>query len=124
MAVDGWASTRSASRRTALPYRAAALLVWPRLDRARLRRCGDDPHRIVRLVERRTGAGPEAILAMLEKAAEGLQAHAHHMSVVAAPAVANPVVAAPAAPTDRRPVARPGTTAPGRAGDEDDRVAV
>ncbi len=72
MSGDGWSITRSASRQATLPYRAAALLLWPRLDRVRLRRCGDDPHRIARLVERRTLATPECILAMLEKTAAAL----------------------------------------------------
>ena len=47
----------------ALERRAMAL--WPRLDRAALRRCRNDAHRIAALVARRTTMPPEAILNML-----------------------------------------------------------
>jgi hypothetical protein len=42
-----------------------ALLLWPRLDRTRLTRTGGDPHRIARLVARRSALPTEVILAML-----------------------------------------------------------
>lgn len=42
-----------------------ALVLWPRLDRAALRRCKNDAHRIAALVARRTTMPPEAILNML-----------------------------------------------------------
>ena len=44
-----------------------ALLLWPRLDRARLRRFADDPARIAELVERRTSQPHDVILAMLTR---------------------------------------------------------
>jgi len=47
----------------ALERRAMAL--WPRLDRAALRRCHNDAHRIAALVARRTTMPPEAIVAVL-----------------------------------------------------------
>lgn len=91
MSGDGWSITRSASRQATLPYRAAALLLWPRLDRVRLRRCGDDPHRIARLVERRTLATPECILAMLEKtAAELLRPGRRSLVAVVGPSAVSP----------------------------------
>jgi hypothetical protein len=46
-------------------YRHIALLHWPRLDRAALARARDDPHKIARLVARRTAHPFEVILAML-----------------------------------------------------------
>ena len=42
-----------------------ALALWPRLDRAALRRCKNDARRIAALVARRTTMPPEAILNML-----------------------------------------------------------
>ena len=42
-----------------------ALVLWPRLDRAALRRCKNDAHRVAALVARRTTMPPEAILNML-----------------------------------------------------------
>lgn len=45
--------------------RRRALLLWPRLDRAALRRCGDDPKRISNLVARRTSLPVEQICRML-----------------------------------------------------------
>jgi len=47
----------------ALERRAMAL--WPRLDRAALRRCHNDARRIAALVARRTTMPPEAIVAVL-----------------------------------------------------------
>jgi len=55
-------SVRSA-RADSLERRALAL--WPRLDRAALRRCHNDAHRIVALVARRTTMPPDAILTVL-----------------------------------------------------------
>lgn len=51
------------------PYAQRALAIWPRLDTVRLRRAKDDPVRIARLVERRTGIPREQIMAMLAPAA-------------------------------------------------------
>jgi hypothetical protein len=45
--------------------RRRALLLWPRLSRAALRRCGDDPKRISNLVARRTALPVEQIRRML-----------------------------------------------------------
>ncbi len=42
-----------------------ALALWPRLDRAALRRCHNNAHRIAALVARRTTMPPEAILSVL-----------------------------------------------------------
>lgn len=42
-----------------------ALAMWPRLERAALRRCHHDPRRIAALVARRTSIPPEAILRLL-----------------------------------------------------------
>ena len=43
-----------------------ALALWPRLDRAALRRCRQDPDRIAALVARRTSMAPAAIRSVLE----------------------------------------------------------
>jgi len=45
--------------------RRRALLVWPRLDPAALRRCGSDPERVAALVERRSVLPRETILGIL-----------------------------------------------------------
>jgi len=42
-----------------------ALALWPRLDRAALRRCRNDAHRIAALVARRTTMPPESIFNVL-----------------------------------------------------------
>lgn len=42
-----------------------ALALWPRLDRAALRRCGNDPGRIAALISRRTAMPPEQIRQVL-----------------------------------------------------------
>ena len=55
--------TRPGSSAAALERRALAL--WPRLDRAALRRCHQDPSRIAALVSRRTSLPPDAIKQML-----------------------------------------------------------
>jgi len=44
---------------------ARALVLWPRLDRRRLRRCHDDPERIAVLVADRTALPYEAIVKLL-----------------------------------------------------------
>jgi hypothetical protein len=48
-------------------YLERAMLLWPRLDRARLSRFADDPARIAQLVQPRTSQPHDAILAMLTK---------------------------------------------------------
>lgn len=45
--------------------RDRALAIWPGLDRKKLTRTCGDPHRIARLVERRTALPRESILYML-----------------------------------------------------------
>jgi len=46
-------------------YQRRALLIWPGLDRARLRRAHGDPWKIARLVATRTNLPIEAILTLL-----------------------------------------------------------
>ena len=53
-------------------YRARALVLWPRLDRKRLCRAGEDPWRIARLVAQRTGEPPDVIVAMLAESVQAL----------------------------------------------------
>jgi hypothetical protein len=43
------------------------MLLWPRLDRAKLRKIADDPTRIAEIVGRRTSQPYDAILAMLTR---------------------------------------------------------
>jgi hypothetical protein len=43
------------------------MLLWPRLDRARIRRVADNPARIAEIVERRTSQPYDVILAMLTR---------------------------------------------------------
>jgi hypothetical protein len=43
------------------------MLLWPRLDRAKLRKVADNPTRIAEMVERRTSQPFEVILAMLTR---------------------------------------------------------
>lgn len=46
-------------------FERRALALWPRLDRAALRRCNQDPERIAALVARRTLMPQEAIKSVL-----------------------------------------------------------
>jgi hypothetical protein len=46
-------------------FERRALALWPRLDRAALRRCRNDARRIAALVARRTTMPPDAILKVL-----------------------------------------------------------
>lgn len=48
-------------------YLERAMLLWPRLDRARIRRVADNPARIAEIVERRTSQPYDVILAMLTR---------------------------------------------------------
>ena len=50
------------------------ILLWPRLDRARLRKVADDPARIAEIVERRTSQPYDVILAMLTRQSPALAA--------------------------------------------------
>ena len=43
------------------------MLLWPRLDRAKIRKVADNPSRIAEIVERRTSQPYDVILAMLTK---------------------------------------------------------
>jgi hypothetical protein len=56
---------RRASRPVTTCYLERALLLWPRLDRAKIRRFADDPARIAEIVEHRTSQPFDVILAML-----------------------------------------------------------
>jgi hypothetical protein len=57
------AGSGHSSATPALERRALAL--WPRLDRAALRRCHQDPARIATLISRRTTLSPDAIKQVL-----------------------------------------------------------
>ncbi len=50
------------------------MLLWPRLDRAKIRRVADDPSRIAEIVEHRTSQPFEVILAMLTRQSSPLTA--------------------------------------------------
>jgi hypothetical protein len=54
-------------RPTSSWYIERAMLLWPRLDRAKIRRFADDPARIAEIVERRTSQPFDVILAMLTR---------------------------------------------------------
>jgi hypothetical protein len=53
-------------------YLERAMLLWPRLNRAKLRKIADNPARIAELVERRTSQPYDVILAMLTRQSETL----------------------------------------------------
>lgn len=59
-------------RRVETCYLERAMLLWPRLDRARLRKIADNPARIAELVERRTSQPYEVIVAMLTRQTDRL----------------------------------------------------
>jgi hypothetical protein len=52
------------------------MLLWPRLDRARISKVADDPVRIAEIVERRTSQPFDVILAMLTKVSPALSPQA------------------------------------------------
>jgi hypothetical protein len=56
------------SREIGRRIRRRALLLWPRLDSARLARTAGDPQRIARLVARRSSLPSDVIVAMLTAA--------------------------------------------------------
>ena len=60
-------AVRRSQGKIASPYLERAMLLWPRLDRARLRKIADNPKRIAEIVERRTSQPFEVILAMLTR---------------------------------------------------------
>jgi hypothetical protein len=53
------------------------MLLWPRLDRAKLRKVADDPVRLAGLIERRTSQPHDVIVAMLTGEADSLAARAN-----------------------------------------------
>jgi hypothetical protein len=55
-------------------YLERALLLWPRLDRAKIRKVAFDPARIAEIVVRRTSQPYDVILAMLTRQSSSLQA--------------------------------------------------
>ncbi len=65
--VQPGTEARGRARRSCPCYYNRALLLWPRLDRAKLRRYANDPARIAELVEHRTAQPFEVILAMLTR---------------------------------------------------------
>ena len=56
-------------------YLERAMLLWPRLDAAKLRKVADDPSRIAEMVQRRTSQPFEVILAMLTRRTQTLASH-------------------------------------------------
>ena len=50
------------------------MLLWPRLDRAKIRKVAFDPGRIAEIVERRTSQPYDVILAMLTRQSSSPQA--------------------------------------------------
>ncbi len=60
-----WADGPPQSVTTPATYQRRALLIWPGLDRERLRRTHGDPWKIARLVAPRTSLSTESILTLL-----------------------------------------------------------
>jgi hypothetical protein len=58
---------RRSVRPTTSCYVERAMLLWPRLDRAKIRKVAGDPARMAEIIERRTSQPFEVILAMLTK---------------------------------------------------------
>jgi len=50
------------------------MLLWPRLDRAKIRKVAFDPARIAEIVERRTSQPYDVILAMLTRQSSSMEA--------------------------------------------------
>lgn len=65
----GLRGSRHPARQSLSSYFERALLLWPRLDRARIRKCAHEPERIAEIVARRTSQPYEVILAMLVRPA-------------------------------------------------------
>ena len=57
------------------------MLLWPRLDRARIRKVADDPIRIAEIVERRTSQPFDVILAMLTRQSPPFTANSEEAEV-------------------------------------------
>jgi hypothetical protein len=51
--------------RAAIALERRAMALWPRLDRAALRRCRQDPDKMAELIARRTALSPETIKQVL-----------------------------------------------------------
>jgi hypothetical protein len=63
--VSDWVDEPPAAGPVTVDLQRRALLIWPGLDRDRLRRTQGDPWKIARLVARRTSLSLEAILTLL-----------------------------------------------------------
>lgn len=63
--VSEWADGVPWPATAATVYQRRALLIWPGLDRAALRRTHGDPWKIARLVAPRTSLSTESILTLL-----------------------------------------------------------
>lgn len=63
--VSEWADGPPSPVMTPAGYQRRALLIWPGLDRQRLRRTHGDPWKIARLVAPRTSLSTESILTLL-----------------------------------------------------------
>ncbi len=76
--VQGVKPTPRDARRSVQPsaacYFERAMLLWPRLERAKIRRAADNPCRIAEIVARRTKQPYDVILAMLTKQARPIAA--------------------------------------------------
>jgi len=55
-------------------YLERALLLWPRLDRSKLRKIADDPKRMAEVIEKRTSLPFDSILAVLTRQNQALAA--------------------------------------------------
>ena len=73
---------RRSVRPTTSCYLERAMLLWPRLDRARISKVADDPVRIAEIVERRTSQPFNVILAMLTKVSPALSPQAEPPAAV------------------------------------------
>ncbi len=69
-------TTHRALRPTTSPYLERAMLLWPRLDRSKIRKVADDPIKIAEIVRRRTSQPFDVILAMLTKQIEAVAVRA------------------------------------------------
>lgn len=63
--VSEWADAGPWIETASSAYQRRALLIWPDLDRARLRRTHGDPWKIAGLVAGRTNLSTESILTLL-----------------------------------------------------------
>ena len=80
-----------AARRPVRPatscYLERAMLLWPRLDRSKIRKVADNPARIAEIIEQRTSQPYDVILAMLTKQAAPLTAPTEEASGFDSPGV-------------------------------------